>query len=136
MILERGPKKELAQISALLLRMNNLEEVTEENFCELATKDARMGNIVLGVYRCFIGDVYIDASLIYMLVPLLDNRIRILSSASPDASLLIFFLPLKKTLLWVIGAFTLNGAVNVGVDVGVDVDHLTAQMEQVIEALV
>ena len=96
MILERGPKKEVAQISALLLRMNNLEEVTEENFCELATKDARMGNIVLGVYRCFIGDVYIDASLIYMLVQLLDNRIRILSSASPDASLLIFFLPLKK----------------------------------------
>ena len=46
--------------------MNNLEEVTEENFCELATKDARMGNIVIGVYRCFIGasDVDVDASLI------------------------------------------------------------------------
>ena len=43
--------------------MNNLEEVTEENFCELATKDARMGNIVIGVYRCFIGtsDVDVDA---------------------------------------------------------------------------
>ena len=50
-----GPKKEVAQISALQFRMNNLEEVTEENFCELATKDARMGNIVIGVYRCFIG---------------------------------------------------------------------------------
>ena len=37
-------------------RKNNLEEVTEENFCELATKDSRMGNIVMGVYRCFIGD--------------------------------------------------------------------------------
>ena len=38
-------------------RKNNLEEVTEENFCELATKDAEMGNIVIGVYRCFIGDI-------------------------------------------------------------------------------
>ena len=53
--MELGPKKEVAQISALQFRMNNLEEVTEENFCELATKDARMGNIVIGVYRCFIG---------------------------------------------------------------------------------
>ena len=41
--------------SSIQFRMNNLEEVTEENFCELATKDARMGNIVIGVYRCFIG---------------------------------------------------------------------------------
>ena len=64
--MELGPKKEVAQISALQFRMNNLEEVTEENFCELATKDARMGNIVIGVYRCFIGasDVDVDASLI------------------------------------------------------------------------
>ena len=52
--------------SSIQFRMNNLEEVTEENFCELATKDARMGNIVMGVYRCFIGasDVDVDASLI------------------------------------------------------------------------
>ena len=52
--------------SSIQFRMNNLEEVTEENFCELATKDARMGNIVIGVYRCFIGasDVDIDASMI------------------------------------------------------------------------
>ena len=41
----------------LNFRKNNLEEVTEENFCELATKDSRMGNIVMGVYRCFIGDI-------------------------------------------------------------------------------
>ena len=32
--------------------------MTEENFCELATKDAEMGNIVIGVYRCFIGDIF------------------------------------------------------------------------------
>ena len=44
--------------SSIQFRMNNLEEVTEENFCELATKDARMGNIVIGVYRCFIGTMY------------------------------------------------------------------------------
>ena len=51
-------------MSALQLRMNNLEEVTEENFCELATKDARMGNIVMGVYRCFIGSSDVDNALI------------------------------------------------------------------------
>ena len=44
------------KILHFLFRKNNLEEVTEENFCELATKDSRMGNIIIGVYRSFIGD--------------------------------------------------------------------------------